>query len=72
MNLTSWHSPGGSYYHVCKNCPKAPPAELIPTGPRSDRVCKGTGGKSMCGECLDLIGKKECKKADRVSLASAV
>ena len=59
-----WYSIGGYCYHVCENCPDAPffPYSRLDM---DEGVRKGTGGKRICGKCLDLIGKKRCKKPTR-------
>lgn len=64
-----WHSHGSWEYHVCKNCPDAPPAEHYSIGPKRYRVYRGRGDKRICGKCLDLIGARKCKKVDRAPLA---
>ena len=57
LERKAWHESGDHYCHVCTNCPNAPP---LPTMPPYGGIHRGTGGKSICGECLDL-GRK-CKK----------
>ena len=50
---------------LCENCPKAPPVPYFPPIP-GDKSRRGTGGKRICGECLDLIGKERCQKPAKI------
>ena len=69
MKLKAWHSPTDIYYHVCTNCPDAPPAEVYPEGPLKYQVRRGRGGKKICGKCLDLMHERKCKRVDKVPMA---
>ena len=56
----AWYAIGDYQCHLCENCPDTPPAPSFPPLAGEDSRW-GTGRKRICGKCLDLVGKMNCK-----------